>query len=111
MDENRAVVTAEGKVAETTAAQSVENVKVGPGHPDYIPTKEKWMYGIGALMDGGGVALMSCVMLNYMTSLGIAAAVVQEAARRADDDMGMAVQLLQLVFNRLAADEAEDVDT
>lgn len=75
MDENRAVVTAEGKVAETTAAQSVENVKVGPGHPDYIPTKEKWMYGIGALMDGGGVALMSCVMLNYMTSLGIAAAV------------------------------------
>ena len=75
MDENRAVVTAEDKVAETTAAQSVENVKVGPGHPDYIPTKEKWMYGIGALMDGGGVALMSCVMLNYMTSLGIAAAV------------------------------------
>ena len=35
---------------------------------------------------------------------------VQEAARRADDDMGMAVQLLQLVFDRLAADEAEDVD-
>lgn len=42
---------------------------------DHIPTKEKVFYGIGALMDGGGVALMSCVMLKYMTSIGIAAAV------------------------------------
>ncbi len=75
MDENRAAVTAEEQIVEASdEAASVENVKVGPGHPDYIPTKEKWMYGIGALMDGGGVALMSCVMLNYMTSLGIAAA-------------------------------------
>lgn len=32
-----------------------------------IPLKEKIFYGMGALMDGGGVALMSCVMLNYMT--------------------------------------------
>ena len=35
--------------------------------PDYIPTKEKIAYGLGSLMDGGGVALMSCIMLNYMT--------------------------------------------
>ncbi len=40
---------------------------------DYIPVKEKFAYGVGALMDGGGVALMSCIMLNYMTDgLGIA---------------------------------------
>lgn len=44
--------------------------------PDYIPKKEKIFYGLGAFMDGGGVALMSCVMLNYMTNaLGIAMAV------------------------------------
>lgn len=75
MDENNAAVTAEEQAVEVSnEASYAENVKVGPGHPDYIPTKEKWMYGIGALMDGGGVALMSCVMLNYMTSLHIAAA-------------------------------------
>lgn len=40
-----------------------------------IPLKEKIFYGMGAMMDGGGVALMSCVMLSYMTdSLGIYAA-------------------------------------
>lgn len=40
-----------------------------------IPLKEKIFYGMGAMMDGGGVALMSCVMLKYMTdSLGIYAA-------------------------------------
>ena len=44
--------------------------------PDYIPAKEKISYGLGSLMDGGGVALMSCVMLKYMTdALGIAMAV------------------------------------
>ncbi|MGN1042664.1 MAG: MFS transporter, partial [Christensenellales bacterium] len=32
-----------------------------------VPLKEKIFYGMGALMDGGGVALMSCVMLKYMT--------------------------------------------
>lgn len=43
--------------------------------PDYVPTKEKIAYGCGALMDGGGVALMACVMLKYMTdTLGIVAA-------------------------------------
>ncbi|MFW5780410.1 MAG: MFS transporter [Bacillota bacterium] len=41
--------------------------------PDYIPPKEKLSYGLGSLMDGGGVALISCIMLNYMTNaLGIA---------------------------------------
>ncbi len=39
---------------------------------DIIPNKEKLAYGVGALMDGGGVALMSCVMVKYMTNLGIA---------------------------------------
>lgn len=34
---------------------------------DKIPTKEKIFYGLGAIMDGGGVALMACVLLNYMT--------------------------------------------
>lgn len=34
---------------------------------DKIPTKEKIFYGFGALMDGGGVALMACVLLKYMT--------------------------------------------
>ena len=34
--------------------------------PDYVPVKEKLAYGCGAFMDGGGVALMSCVMLKYM---------------------------------------------
>ena len=41
---------------------------------DHIPTSEKMAYGCGALMDGGGVALMSCVMLKYMTTFGIAMA-------------------------------------
>lgn len=40
--------------------------------PDYVPVKEKLAYGCGAFMDGGGVALMSCVMLKYMEyGLGI----------------------------------------
>lgn len=39
---------------------------------DIIPNSEKVAYGVGALMDGGGVALMSCVMVKYMTNLGIA---------------------------------------
>lgn len=42
---------------------------------DKVPTKEKIMYGLGALMDGGGVAMMSCVMLKYMTTMGVAMAV------------------------------------
>lgn len=43
--------------------------------PDYVPTKEKIFYGMGAFMDGGGVGLMSCVMLKYMTTMGIAMSV------------------------------------
>ena len=47
--------------------------KCDKSSPDYIPVKEKISYGLGGLMDGGGVALMSCIMLNYMTdALGIA---------------------------------------
>lgn len=42
---------------------------------DRVPLKEKICYGIGGLMDGGGVSMMSCVMLKYMTSMGIAMAV------------------------------------
>ena len=38
---------------------------------DRIPLKEKVCYGIGGLMDGGGVALMSCILLKYMTTMGI----------------------------------------
>lgn len=46
-----------------------------PFNPDVVPGKEKLCYGIGGFMDGGAVALMSCVMLKYMTTFGIAAAV------------------------------------
>lgn len=42
---------------------------------DRVPLKEKLAYGCGAFMDGGGVAMMSCVMLKYMTTMGIAMAV------------------------------------
>ncbi len=42
---------------------------------DKVPLKEKICYGIGGLMDGGGVSMMSCVMLAYMTKNGIAMAV------------------------------------
>ena len=41
---------------------------------------------------------------------GMAAAVVEEPAWCADDDVWMAVQFLQLILDGLAADEAEDVD-
>lgn len=41
---------------------------------DRVPLKEKLAYGIGGLMDGGGVSMMSCVMLGYMTNNGIAMA-------------------------------------
>lgn len=39
---------------------------------DKIPFKEQLAYGVGALMDGGGVALMSCILTKYMSDgLGI----------------------------------------
>ena len=40
-----------------------------------IPSREKVAYGIGGFMDGGGVSLMSCIMLKYMTTMGVAMAV------------------------------------
>lgn len=48
-----------------------------PGDANYIAPedrvllKEKICYGIGGLMDGGGVALMSCILVKYMTTMGI----------------------------------------
>lgn len=51
--------TSEGEVV----VKKVDDVKP----EDKIPTKEKIFYGFGALMDGGGVALMACVLLKYMT--------------------------------------------
>lgn len=51
--------------------------KIKPFVPESerIPVGEKVLYAMGSMMDGGGVALMSCVMLSYMTdSLGIYAA-------------------------------------
>lgn len=64
------------KTGEPTAVYNDDSARPVPkDSPDYIPVKEKIFYGIGSLMDGGGVALMSCVMLKYMTSLGIEAMV------------------------------------
>ncbi len=57
------------------AKLTAEEKAIRDKNPDYIPVKEKVAYGIGSFMDGGGVALMSCVMLKYMTSIGIVAAV------------------------------------
>lgn len=42
---------------------------------DHIPTKEKICYGLGGFMDGGAVAMMSCVMLKYMTTMSVPMAV------------------------------------
>ncbi len=61
---------AKGKLQKTDFGKCDKN------SPDYIPVKEKISYGLGSLMDGGGVALISCIMLNYMTNaLGIAMSV------------------------------------
>lgn len=63
------------KLKESAAAEAaVEKPQDYCRPEDRIPTKEKIFYGIGAFMDGGGVAMMSCVMLKYMTSMGIAMA-------------------------------------
>ena len=42
---------------------------------DHISASEKICYGLGGFMDGGAVAMMSCVMLKYMTTMGVAMAV------------------------------------
>lgn len=56
--------------------QSVdENQVSSERHEEQISLKEKICYGIGAFMDGGGVAMMSCVMLKYMTTMGLKIAV------------------------------------
>lgn len=42
---------------------------------DRVPLGEKLAYGLGGLMDGGAVAMISCILLKYMTdTLCIAAA-------------------------------------
>ncbi len=62
------------EVADSTDAAVAASPNYVPPE-ERVPLKEKIFYGMGALMDGGGVALMSCVMLSYMTdSLGIYAA-------------------------------------
>ncbi|MCM1306324.1 MAG: MFS transporter [Bacteroides sp.] len=45
-------------------------VKTNVRPEDRVPLKEKLCYGAGGLMDGGGVALMSCVMLGFMNKYG-----------------------------------------
>ena len=63
------------KVKEFDEQHLAKAAKAGVAPADYVPTKEKLAYSCGALMDGGGVALMACVLLKYMTdSLGIVAA-------------------------------------
>lgn len=62
-----------GLVVKKEKTQSVDLEPIAP--QDRVPLKEKICYGIGGLMDGGGVSMMSCVMLKYMTSMGIAMAV------------------------------------
>lgn len=53
--------------------EKTKNVTLEPiAEADRVPFKEKLAYGIGGLMDGGGVSMMSCVMLAYMTKNGIA---------------------------------------
>lgn len=52
--------------------------------PDKIPMGEKLAYGVGGLMDGGGVTLMSCIMMAYMTkvagiAMGIASTIMTVA--------------------------------
>ncbi len=60
------IVVAEG--AEADASSGTAAYAVRP--EDKVPLKEKLCYGAGGLMDGGGVALMSCVMLGFMTKYG-----------------------------------------
>ena len=43
---------------------------------DRIPRKEKICYGLGGLMDGGAVAMMSCVMLKAPASPSLAMALL-----------------------------------
>ena len=49
--------------------------KVVVQDPHAIPFNEQLAYGAGAFMDGGGVALMACILVKYMTHLGISFAI------------------------------------
>ncbi|MBO7221661.1 MAG: hypothetical protein J6V37_01300, partial [Clostridia bacterium] len=53
-------------------AKKAKEPKVIVHDPDAIPFNEQLAYGAGAFMDGGGVALMACILVKYMESLGIA---------------------------------------
>ncbi len=55
--------------------RTMKKRELQPLNPDLVPGKEKLCYGIGGFMDGGAVALMSCVMLKYMTTWGVAPAI------------------------------------
>lgn len=62
--------------------QSVDLEPIAP--QDRVPLKEKICYGIGGLMDGGGVSMMSCVMMGYLTEangveMGIASTIIMLA--------------------------------
>lgn len=53
--------------------RKTKNVTLEPiAEADRVPFKEKLAYGIGGLMDGGGVSMMSCVMVAFMEHNGIA---------------------------------------
>ena len=53
--------------------EKTKNVTLEPiAEADRVPLKEKLAYGIGGLMDGGGVSMMSCVMVAFMAHNGIA---------------------------------------
>lgn len=52
--------------------------------PEKISMREKVAYGLGGFMDGGGVTLMSCIMMAYMTkvagiAMGIASTIMTVA--------------------------------
>lgn len=53
--------------------EKTKNITLEPiAEADRVPLKEKLAYGIGGLMDGGGVSMMSCVMVAFMEHNGIA---------------------------------------
>ena len=56
-------------------AKKAKEPKVVVHDPDAIPFNEQLAYGAGAFMDGGGVALMACILVKYMTHLGISFAI------------------------------------
>ena len=66
---------------EENNVQKIVDVKKEIVHPeDVIGKKEKLFYGFGAILDGGGVALISCILLYYIDNVlmlgGLAAALI-----------------------------------